>query len=104
MKEGYIYVFFSALHIMAQQPGKRPKEIGEIRVLGGKGDDRGGSQFKTNKQTNKIVSTTYLLQSTYSRVLNFIITLLQTPKFLLTYTFFAFSLVLYITFLKHFFY
>jgi hypothetical protein len=90
----------------------QPKGQKELWKLGFWGEKEmmgvGPNSFDTNKQTNKQTKfyqlLTYLLHSTYSRVLNFfIITLLQTLKFL-TYTSVSFSLLLYITFLKHFFY
>jgi hypothetical protein len=58
----------------------------------------GPNSFDTNKQNfiNYLLTSEYLLKS-----VEFHYTL--TPKFL-TYTFFSFSLLLYITFLKHFFY
>jgi hypothetical protein len=65
----------------SSQP-KRPKEIREIRVFGGGKKEMmevGPNSFDTNKQTKFYQLLTYLLQSTYSRVLNFIITL-KTPN------------------------
>jgi hypothetical protein len=112
--ECYIYVCFSVPYTSCHnsQP-KGQNKLGKLGFWEGeKGDDDGGGSpffwyihayIHTNKQTKFYQLLTYLLQSTYSRVLNFIITLNSKLLKFLTYAFFSFCLWLYITFKKHFF-